>query len=878
MTLVEHHRRLRNRFILWVILGFLLGLLAGIAHAANPLSYPVIFLSSPRYGNTVLAKLPDVFTTMQLEPGTHLMLLDPGSGAPEVLVDAGTQGAVLDPVVSFDAQYVYYSFCTDVVARNQQRRNLPRADCNLWKIHIATRVKMQLTFGEYTPIAGAPTTKAALGHGIFNVGTAPLAGNKLAFVSNRNGAIPNKTFTDENYKLYVLDETTGIQEEVGFLNLGSALHPAPLIDGRIMWTSYEAHGLRDRRLWGLWASFPDGRGWGPLMSAIGAKENAVHFQAQQGNGDIITDFYYNKNNNGFGTLNSFTFYPLGSITAFPRFGSPTARQNPFLYQGYVNNMPWKDYYAFSPVGLTARTPFASERDEMSAIVNGQYVGKVTHPAAAPGNDVLLSYTPGPANHHFGVAQPTYDSGIYLLPGGNAAQLPSALTLIYQTPERNEWFPQAVVTWQEKYGAPAPPELPWLPASSHPMLLPGTPYGLVGTSSFYKRNTDPGQGNLPGKLDDFNRADQANSNWGWQGAMAGLWSNSEMHSVRIVVQEPLPDVFPTGLEPYVGHIGQEKLRILGEIPLRKPGAPLDPDGNPDTSFLSRIPADTPFTFQLLDSRGMALTNSQTWHQVRPGENRHDCGGCHAHNQVGTNFDNTVAGQPGYIPDDLTQQPARSIEYVRDIRPKLQACLACHNATAAGNLRFDIVSNDPNGLPNDYNRLANDPNAQWGTKPPAGTPQQWIGWNSSRYVRKLQSRRSLLGWKVVGQRTDGLTNASRNDDVDMGTGCPASTLLTDQEKRDILAWIDIGAPIGTRYLDDTVKPTITLHDTGEELLLGLADAASGINMGTLYVTRNGLPQQATSLGAGRLSLPRMPGHWVATVQDNAGNMQTRELVVP
>ena len=60
--------------------------------------------------------------------------------------------------------------------------------------------------------------------------------------------------------------------------------------------------------------------------------------------------------------------------------------------------------------------------------------------------------------------------------------------------------------------------------------------------------------------------------------------------------------------------------------------LDPDGNPDTSFLAKIPADTPFTFQTLDSDGMVLNMAQTWHQVRPGEMRNDCGGCHAHSQA------------------------------------------------------------------------------------------------------------------------------------------------------------------------------------------------------------------------------------------------------
>src|SRR6185369_13576721 len=108
-----------------------------------------------------------------------------------------------------------------------------------------------------------------------------------------------------------------------------------------------------------------------------------------------------------------------------------------------------------------------------------------------------------------------------------------------------------------------------------------------------------------------------------------------------------------------------LRILGEIPLRKfgtPGAnatgladgqPLDPDGNPDTSFLARIPADMPFTFQTLDKDGMVLNMAQTWHQLRPGEIRTDCGGCHAHSQQPTRFEQTAAARPAYAVFDLTR---------------------------------------------------------------------------------------------------------------------------------------------------------------------------------------------------------------------------------
>jgi hypothetical protein len=113
---------------------------------------------------------------------------------------------------------------------------------------------------------------------------------------------------------------------------------------------------------------------------------------------------------------------------------------------------------------------------------------------------------------------------------------------------------------------------------------------------------------------------------------------------------------------------ERMRILGEIPVRKfkptnppigKGArqgdqPLDPDGNPDTSFLAKIPADVAWTFQTLDKNGMALNTSQTWHQLRPGEVRTNCGGCHAHSQQPTLFENTAAAGRDYAVFDLTKQ--------------------------------------------------------------------------------------------------------------------------------------------------------------------------------------------------------------------------------
>src|SRR2546423_7708164 len=199
------------------------------------------------------------------------------------------------------------------------------------------------------------------------------------------------------------------------------------------------------------------------------------------------------------------------------------------------------------------------------------------------------------------------------------------------------------------------------------------------------------------------------NWHNQGAEAGLYTNDDIHAVRILAMEPTTDRKGANSgRRYYNHAG-ERLRVLGEVPLRKFGAdgkqPTDPDGNPDTSFLAKIPADVGFTIQTLDRRGMVLNMAQTWHQVRPGEIRNDCGGCHAHSQKPTDFKLTAAAKPDYELFDLTQKTPllttkaadeskkkfdadgttglryeagpKTVEYHRDIKPIFaRSCVACH----------------------------------------------------------------------------------------------------------------------------------------------------------------------------------------------------------
>ena len=92
------------------------------------------------------------------------------------------------------------------------------------------------------------------------MGPCPLPGGRLMFTSNRNAFRPPKHHGG-TMQLFVMDEDGSNLEEIGYLNIGMALHPTVLRDGRVMFSSLEAQGLRNNILWGLWVINPDGTSW-----------------------------------------------------------------------------------------------------------------------------------------------------------------------------------------------------------------------------------------------------------------------------------------------------------------------------------------------------------------------------------------------------------------------------------------------------------------------------------------------------------------------------------------------------------------------------------------------------------------------------------------
>jgi hypothetical protein len=924
-----------------------------------------------RFGDEINTIWPEIFHPARMDPGADLVLLHP-DGSEEILVDCDTCG-VTDPFVSFDAIWVYYSLFHDLTQLNTQRGNLPTLGADIFRINLNSREIQQLTHGKFTPNTGNgnwdesnPLNPSSeynrLGYGILNLGPMPLPGNKLVFTSNRNGFVPTKGFTNPTLQLYVMDVDGSNVEAIAPMTIGSALHPTILNDGRIMFSSYESQGLRDRRMWGIWTIHADGTNWAPLVSAL-TSPNAFHFNTQISSGDIIIEQYYNLNNNGFGALYGLPATPPDGM---PPFQSPFPNLNtPIDYTSGSITTPFTFSFPFQPQGYYAVTPMTHPQDHAAPLDFDEVtrVGKFTHPSAAPENDLLVVWTPGPANDlNRPTTMPFYDAGLYVIDNSDPVWHPNELILIKNDPAYNEAWPRAVVPWSAIHGQAQPTKIARLSndGTLHPQLQQGTPYGLVGSSSLYKRDTFPGKGDSSfDGLDPFNTSENgSSSNWDFQGADAGKYNNSDIWALRVLAMEPItdrrygPNSSPSGnAGDFISH-ANEKLRILGEIPVRKFDINDDPimdvEGNPDTSFLVKIPADTPFTFQTLDRNGMTLNMSQTWHQVKAGELRADCGGCHAHSQIGLDFNTTMAASVDYpvinlndstpliTRDDLGANDVQDvaaavvdIEFYQDIRPILQSnCINCHNnSQQAGQLILDDVS-VTNNIPNDYKRLADDSSAQFGYSPVINNGT-WRQTNASRYIRKFQSRRSLLTWKVFGERLDGwsnddhptetvagdastLPNGVNPNDADLdfiaSVDHPAGGMnsLTMKQKMTLARWIDLGAPLdisvttghpGMGWFMDDLRPTVTVSSPVENMnslainviRIGIADANTGLDMTSFSIKAdfevNSLTPESELVGLATMThqgiyeiqldaaIPQdnIERHLKVEVKDNQGNVK-------
>src|SRR5436190_21243461 len=146
------------------------------------IDYDIVYVRAPRYvmknGKEKPSAWPEIGHPTNIDPGYDLMLLHP-NGTEEVLVPGG-KGSVSDLYVSFDGQWVYYSYFHNPAAGAWS------AGADIYKLHVKTRKIVRLTHQEYTPNTGVAVWSQGK-VGVYNLGPCPLPGGKVAFVSSRDG-------------------------------------------------------------------------------------------------------------------------------------------------------------------------------------------------------------------------------------------------------------------------------------------------------------------------------------------------------------------------------------------------------------------------------------------------------------------------------------------------------------------------------------------------------------------------------------------------------------------------------------------------------------------------------------------------------------------
>jgi hypothetical protein len=475
--------------------------------------YDIVYCRSPRWveehGRKRPARWAEFGHPFAVAPGTDLMLLRP-DGSEELLV-AGGEGSIQDPYVSFDGEWVFYTHF------HQAGSGHNAAGADIYKVHVKSKKIVRLTEQQFT----ANKEGVQPNYGVYNIHPCPVPGGKVAFVSNRNAYLPPpKSYPTLALQLHLMDEDGGNIETVGHLNLGCALHPVILKDGRLLFSSLENMGLRASLLWGIWSIHPDGANWAPVVSAFSGTgaPSAFHFQTQLSDENIIIELYYNQNQKGFGTLFKI---PPQAPAGQPAFGpgnldDPRNPRWQFLndrgqmksaFQLAVHPLRDGGDHAVDSNARSAGAVHGGRRSELGPHWQGHpSLRRAGQPSAGgldAGADRRLGRrgagSHGAAAHRFGIVsdqrrRPTDE--------------PAQMLLIKNDPQYNEQWPRPVVPYSRIYGVDEPQRLEHKnDGGASPHLPEGTPFGLVGTSSLYKRESAPlgdrslrrGHGGVPGRL-------------------------------------------------------------------------------------------------------------------------------------------------------------------------------------------------------------------------------------------------------------------------------------------------------------------------------------------------------------------------------------------
>lgn len=844
--------------------------------------------------------------------------------------------AAMDPAVSFDGRTIAFAVFRGTLRQETvsiPRRMLEPRDEVGGYVGDYTRPNriMRTTEAQLHLLDVATGTTTPLPHtpGTFDAGPAFLSDGRIAFTSDRSRIsstrVMGATVNGLSSQIWTMDGDGRNVDLASHHALASDQHPLQLVDGRVAFSSWQIFGARAfssdngsvggfgtiSNKFALFVQNPDGanpfalygqhtgRSALPHIRQDGSESSihlpatiVPHFIAQTHDGRVWSADYYRGNNNALGAVFGFTPEPEGreglGYDEVPSDWDGPQSGDLFRPRDQVTLALWainQDLSARAMPEPAYRTP-GYDTDFI-------WAGKLGHPTAVPPRDendpgLVVVWGKGPCStvaHNIALPEPrppitsgsspvvaanlvnslgpdndnpACDTGIYRAPI-TPLDHPNELERIVDEVEWHEFQARAVVPYRDIFGVDQPADVPRADrASSHSMLEVGTPFSLIGAASMLFRETRPFHGyHFEGK-----------SQFGRQGTDTFEWQDEDLCGVRFLTIQPNREGSGRTYD-----VTGERVVVLGEVPVRNPGV-TDGRGQPDTSFLLRMPANAPYMMQAIDCDGRTLNTDQTWQSTRPGETK-TCGGCHVHSQEGLPFESSFAGRPDYVParlgegttplfagesgtagmPDVTEREGFGVSftYENDVAPIFERrCVSCHGgAGAAAGLRLD-QNTTPERLSGrmtdwSYYCLVRDRYQDCVPDPlqhrmSRGSPTTLARPQLTRYIRFMSSRASLLYWKAANARTDRRSDADfgpddgYDHDIDFGADHP--TDITPEELRTLARWIDTGCAVGPGATADTLYPTLHLAaetegDAVTALRVGTVDLPSGIDPSTLVV---------------------------------------------
>lgn len=822
--------------------------------------------------------------------------------------------AALDPAVSFDGKTVAFSVFRGELYRHKElldsRIIEPSADPgSIGWIELPNK-KLKTTGAHLhsTDITSGTVSAMPFEEGLYESGPSFLSNGRIAFTSNRDNNTSTNVWRSSGSsigtRIWTVDRNWKNLDLASHHSLSQEQHPYLLKNGRLAYSSWQILGAQPFRytngsvgsfttlgnLFHIYTQKPDGaenfafygqHSGDHIPSYFGVDHKASHFITQTSDERVWFADYYRRNNMGLGVIVGIMAEPDGQEGIAPEDAS--SRGDIYAPRDAINFASWASSSdnPSSPI----EPPEVKHPNYSHKLI---FSGKVGHPTALTNNGLMLAWGKGACSSmgastiftalgldkppmvsgsgagaamnmmtHLNYGTPGCDIGLYratMIPSLH----PSDLEMVVDSPEWHEIMGRAVVPYSEIHGIEKPIDIPRSDLQTSHLLLPkGTPFGLLGAASITDRETHPKDGIKFAGEHQFNL----------QGTDTINYNDEDLCGVRILSLRPNRS---RNVVDDISNLFGERVGIIGEFPVinrdQSGDRIIDPSGNPDTSFLVRFPANSPYLMQGIDCNGRTLNTDMTWQSLRPGEQK-TCGGCHVHSKPSrVSFDQTFAATSeytvprlgeGFVPlltgisDDTIGQrsvPGYSlqIDFSRDIYPIFSSkCTSCHggNSPAA-----DLSLSSPGDHDNKYQT----PSTWWclvgdhsqnclsdGNRFITGEGSNGTTFRRpqvTRYIRAFNSLGSLLYWKAANIRTDNNSDSIYSDDIDFGEDHP--TAITPDELGLLSRWIDLGSPGGPQELLDTSKPTLTLAASVQDnsitsLKVGTVDIGSGIDPNSLIV---------------------------------------------